>query len=131
MADLSNCFVQPQSATAAMTEDTPLPFDLPAVHREKITVDFNGGNQSSNAGLLLLRGAERSVVCARGLRQRYRITAGPRAVLRMGRPLIARRFSEKEADHLAAGIWPSRVGIGSRRAATGPCVTKAMNHPLL
>jgi hypothetical protein len=42
-----------------MTEDTPLPFDLPAVHRKKITVDFNGGNQSSNAGLLLLREAER------------------------------------------------------------------------
>jgi hypothetical protein len=49
-----------------MTEDTPLPFDLPAVHRKKITVDFNGGNQSSNAGLLLLREAERK----RGVCQR-------------------------------------------------------------
>jgi hypothetical protein len=25
--------VQPQSATTAMTEDAPLPFDLPAIHR--------------------------------------------------------------------------------------------------
>ena len=49
-----------------MTEDTPLPFDLPAVHRKKITVDFTGGNQSSNAGLLLLREAERK----RGVCQR-------------------------------------------------------------
>jgi Transposase DDE domain group 1 len=49
-----------------MTEDTPLPFDLPAVHRKKVTVDFNGGNQSSNAGLLLLREAERK----RGVCQR-------------------------------------------------------------
>jgi len=49
-----------------MTEDTPLPFDLSAVHRKKITVDFNGGNQSSNAGLLLLREAERK----RGVCQR-------------------------------------------------------------
>ena len=49
-----------------MTENTPLPFDLPAVHRKKITVDFNGGNQSSNAGLLLLREAERK----RGVCQR-------------------------------------------------------------
>jgi Transposase DDE domain group 1 len=49
-----------------MTEDTPLPFDLPAVHRKKVTVDFNGGNQSSNAGLLLLREAERE----RGVCQR-------------------------------------------------------------
>jgi hypothetical protein len=49
-----------------MTENTPLPFDLPAVHRKKVTVDFNGGNQSSDAGLLLLREAERKLgVCQR------------------------------------------------------------------
>ncbi len=41
-----------------MNTDTPLPFDLPAVRRRKLTVDFNGG-QSSDAGLLLLREAER------------------------------------------------------------------------
>ena len=41
-----------------MTDLTPLPFDLPAVCRKKLTVDFDGGNQSSDAGLLLLRGAE-------------------------------------------------------------------------
>src|SRR5207342_3237245 len=49
-----------------MTDDTPLPFDLPAVHRKKLTVDFEGGNQSSDAGLLLLREAERKLgVCRR------------------------------------------------------------------
>jgi len=49
-----------------MTTDTLLPFDLPAIHRKKLTVDFNGGNQSSNAGLLLLRQAERRLgVCRR------------------------------------------------------------------
>ena len=42
-----------------MTDDTPLPFDLPAVRRKKLTVDFDGGNQSSDAGVLLLRAAER------------------------------------------------------------------------
>jgi hypothetical protein len=42
-----------------MTDDTPLPFDLPSVRRKKLTVDFAGGNQSSNVGLLLLRRAER------------------------------------------------------------------------
>jgi hypothetical protein len=31
-----------------MPDDTPLPFDLPSVRRKKLTVDFNGGNQSSN-----------------------------------------------------------------------------------
>src|SRR5437660_12854826 len=49
-----------------MTDDTPLPYDLPAVHRKKLTVDFEGGNQSSDAGLLLLRQAERKLgVCRR------------------------------------------------------------------
>src|SRR5271167_2523441 len=49
-----------------MTDDTLLPFDLPSVCRKKLTVDFNGGNQSSNGGFLLLRQAERSVgVCWR------------------------------------------------------------------
>jgi hypothetical protein len=35
-----------------MTDDTPLPFDLPSVRRKKRTVDFAGANQSSNAGVL-------------------------------------------------------------------------------
>ena len=49
-----------------MTRDTPLPFDLPAVRRKKLTVDFEGGDQSSDAGLLLLREAERKLgVCRR------------------------------------------------------------------
>ena len=49
-----------------MTDDIPLPFDLPAVARKKLTVDFEGGDQSSDAGLLLLREAERiSGVCRR------------------------------------------------------------------
>jgi Transposase DDE domain group 1 len=49
-----------------MTDATLLPFDLPSVHRKKLTVDFAGGNQSSDAGLLLLRQAERKLgVCRR------------------------------------------------------------------
>ena len=49
-----------------MTDDTPLPFDLPAVCRKKLTVDFDGGTQSSDGGLLLFREAERELgVCRR------------------------------------------------------------------
>src|SRR6266849_3052267 len=44
-----------------MTDNTPLPFDLPSVRRKKLTVDFAGGNQSSDGGLLLLRQAERKL----------------------------------------------------------------------
>jgi hypothetical protein len=49
-----------------MTDATRLPFDLPSVRRKKLTVDFDGGTQSSDAGLLLLREAERKLgVCRR------------------------------------------------------------------
>src|SRR5215204_5889736 len=49
-----------------MNDDTLLPFDLPSVRRKKVTVDFAGGNQSSDGGLLLLREAERKLgVCRR------------------------------------------------------------------
>ena len=49
-----------------MTDATPLPFDLPSVRRKKLTVDFDGGKQSSDAGLLLLRQAEGKLgVCRR------------------------------------------------------------------
>ena len=44
-----------------MTDLTPLPFDLPAVARKKLTVDFDGGNQSSDAGVLVLRAAEQKI----------------------------------------------------------------------
>ena len=49
-----------------MNDDTLLPFDLPSVRRKKLTVDFAGGHQSSDGGLLLLREAERKLgVCRR------------------------------------------------------------------
>jgi Transposase DDE domain group 1 len=44
-----------------MIDVTPLPFDLPAVRRKKLTLDFDGGNQSSDAGVLLLRAAEAKI----------------------------------------------------------------------
>ena len=60
------CLAFQPSATATMTNIIPLPFVLPAVRAKKLTVDFYGGNQSSDAGLLLLRQAEkRTGVCAR------------------------------------------------------------------
>lgn len=43
----------------AMTDDTVLPFDLPAVCRKKVTAAFDAGLVSSDGGLLLLREAER------------------------------------------------------------------------
>ena len=49
-----------------MSHDTLLPFDLPSVGRKKLTIDFAGGNQSSDGGLLLLRASVRKLgVCRR------------------------------------------------------------------
>lgn len=49
-----------------MTDDSLLPFDLPAVARKKLTIDFLGGHQSSDGGVLLLRQAEKRLgVCRR------------------------------------------------------------------
>ena len=56
-----------ESATPTMTEDTLLPFDLPAASRKKVTADFGGGLISSDGGLVLLRGAERRLGLAETL----------------------------------------------------------------
>lgn len=44
-----------------MSEDIVLPFDLPSVCRKKVSVGFDGGRLSSDAGVLLLRGAEKKL----------------------------------------------------------------------
>jgi Transposase DDE domain group 1 len=41
-----------------MDDDTLLPFELPAVARKKVSVGFDGGMLSSDAGVLLLRAVE-------------------------------------------------------------------------
>lgn len=42
-----------------MSEDSSLPFDLPSVGRKKLSVGFDGGQLSSDGGVLLLRGIEK------------------------------------------------------------------------
>ena len=61
-----------------MTEDTLLPFDLPAVKRKKVTADFEGGLISSDGGLVLLRGAERRLGLAETLARSRRHLRVPR-----------------------------------------------------
>src|SRR5712692_6091934 len=42
-----------------MDEDIPLPFDLPAVARKKVSAAFDGGRITSDGGVMLLAEAER------------------------------------------------------------------------
>jgi Transposase DDE domain group 1 len=44
-----------------MSYDSLLPFDLPSVCRKKLSIGFDGGRLSSDAGLLLLRGVEKKL----------------------------------------------------------------------
>ncbi len=42
-----------------MSEDIPLPFNLPAVARKKVSAAFDGGRITSDGGVMLLAHAER------------------------------------------------------------------------
>src|SRR5258706_5668334 len=50
-----------RSATSVMSEDTLLPFDLASVAHKKVSVGFDGGQLSSDAGVLVLRGVEKKL----------------------------------------------------------------------
>ena len=50
-----------------MSDDTSLPFDLPAASHKKVSANFDGGAISSDGGLLLLREADRRLGLTRML----------------------------------------------------------------
>ena len=70
-----------RSATPVMSEDTPLPFDLPSVARKKVSVAFDGGMLSSNGGVVLLRGVERRLGLAVRLAGCIRDGRNPESIL--------------------------------------------------
>ena len=84
-----------------MNEDTLLPFDLPAVARKKVSVGFDGGMLSSDAGVLLLRGVERRLgiaarlaVCLHDRRAADRIEHGLEEMLRLRMFAIAAGYED-------------------------------------
>jgi hypothetical protein len=84
-----------------MTDAIPLPFELPSVRRKKLTVDFDGGNQSSDAGVLLLRQAERKLgVCRRLADAMPSRQQGHRGSTGRPRPLAHRRMAAQYALEL-------------------------------
>src|SRR5882672_7675835 len=64
-----------------MSEDTLLPFDLPSVVRKKVSVAFDGGLLSSDAGVLLLRGVEKKLGLAARLASCIREWRKPEAIV--------------------------------------------------
>lgn len=92
-----------RSATPVMSDDTLLPFDLPSVCRKKVSVGFDGGLLSSDAGVLLLRGidkklglAERLARCMRDRRKPDRIEHTLEEMLRLRMFAIACGYEDAD-----------------------------------
>src|ERR1700704_5297345 len=64
-----------------MNEDTLLPFDLPSIVRKKVSVAFDDGLLSSDAGVLLLRSVEKKLGLAARLASCTREWRKPEAVV--------------------------------------------------
>ena len=58
-----------------MSNDTVLPFLIPAIARKKVTAAFDGGRLTSDGGVMLLAAAERQIGIADHL---ARLIADPR-----------------------------------------------------
>jgi hypothetical protein len=86
-----------------MTDDSLLPFDLPAVHRKKVTAAFDGGLISSDGGLVLLREGERRLAladllagCLRDRRDPALVTHGLAEMLRFRMLAIACGYEDAD-----------------------------------
>ena len=99
-----------------MTDATLLPFELPSVRRKKLTIDFDGGNQSSDGGLLLLRHAERKLgVCGR------LANAMPdrRDASRIRHEMFEMVMARVSAAHFGLAHRPSTMALQSAAAGHG------------
>ena len=63
-----------------MSEDSLLPFELPSVARKKVSVGFDGGQLSSDAGVLVLRGVEKKLGLAVRLASCFRDRRKPERI---------------------------------------------------
>src|SRR5712671_6392261 len=92
-----------RSATPVMSEDTLLPFDLPSVARKKLSVGFDGGQLSSDAGAVVLRGLEKQLglaarlaACIRDRRKPERIEHPLEEMLRLRMFAIAAGYEDAD-----------------------------------
>ena len=82
-----------------MIDTIPPAFDLPALRRKKLTVDFAGGNQSSDGGLLLLRGAEKKLGIAKRLADQMRDRRDPAKICHPLEELVKTRVFAITCGH--------------------------------
>jgi len=131
-----------------MSEDTVLPFDLPSVARKKVSVGFDGGQLSSDAGVLLLRGvekelglADRLASCMRDRRDPDRIEHPLNEMLRLRMFAIAAGYEDADdCDSLRHDpIFKMAVGrlpesgrafvLAADHVAAGECTFEDRDRP--
>ena len=124
-----------------MTEDTPLPFDLPAASRKKVTADFAGGLISSDGGLVLLRGAERRLGlsetlagCIREWRDPERVVHTLPAMLRFRMFAIACGYEDADDCDALRGDPLFKLAVGrapesGRDLCSQPTMSRLENAP--
>jgi hypothetical protein len=124
-----------------MTQAIPLPFDLPAVARKKLTVDFDGGNQSSDAGMLLLRAAEQRLGIIARMASALRDRRDPARLVHQLREIIGARVIgiccgyEDGIDHNALRDDPAmKMAVGrcpetGRALASQSTISRFENAP--
>src|SRR5579862_6864518 len=124
-----------------MSEATLLPFDLPSVARKKVSVGFDGGQLSSDAGVLLLRGVEKKLglatrlaSCIRDRRKPERIEHPLEEMLRLRMFAIAAGYEDADdCDSLRYDpIFKMAVGHAPESGAplcSQPTMSRLENAP--
>ncbi|MDE0175515.1 MAG: IS1380 family transposase [Defluviicoccus sp.] len=124
-----------------MTEDSLLPFDLPAAERKKVTADFAGGLISSDGGLVLLRAAERRLGlaealagCIREWRDPALVTHTLPAMLRFRMFAIACGYEDADDCDALRGdplfkLAGGRAPVSGRDLCSQPTMSRLENAP--
>ena len=124
-----------------MTDDTPLPFDLPTVRRSKVSAVFDGGLISSDGGRVLLREAERRVGvaetlagCIRDRRNQAQVVQSLSAILRFRMMAIACDYEDADdCDRLPTNrlskLASGRAPESGRDLCSQPTMSRLENAP--
>jgi hypothetical protein len=124
-----------------MDDDTLLPFELPAVARKKVSVDFDGGMLSSDAGVMLLRGVERGLgiasrlaACLNDRRDPERIDHTIEEILRLRMLAIAAGYEDgndfsKLRDDPVFKMAVGRAPASGAALCSQPTLSRLENAP--
>jgi hypothetical protein len=124
-----------------MTDDSLLPFDLPAVRRKKVTAAFDGGLISSDGGLVLLREAERRLGlaellagCVRDRRDPALVTHGLAGMFRFRMLAVACGYGDADdCDALRSDplfkLAVGRAPESGRDLCSQPTMSRLENMP--